>query len=264
MESDGRKDRYHIDTLSRALSALFAFSPQRSEWTLDQLAEHLGLNKTSLLRIVRTFLDERLLVRDGDAYRLGPRVMDLSNAFLSTLSVHQAANPSMTELARDTGETASLAILDDLEVVYIAIEQTQREIGIQAEIGGRHPAHATALGKVLLAALGDPEVRRRLEGRELSRLTHRTIVDPEQLILALEVVREQGYATDDEERGIGVRCVAAPIYDHRGAATAALSVSGPIFRMTDATLPGVREQVVAAAWRISSELGCSEGVLAAP
>lgn len=261
MESDRSRNRYHIDTLSRALSVLFAFTPNRREWTLDELTEHLGLNKTSLLRIVRTFQDEKLLVREADVYRLGPRVMSLSNTFLSTLSVHNAAVAPMAELADSTGETVSLAILDDLEVVYVAIEQTQREIGIQAEIGGRHPAHATALGKVLLAALDDDEVRQRLAGRQLRRLTHRTIVDPDQLQVTLETVREHGFATDDEERSIGVCCVAAPIYDHRGVASAALSVSGPIFRMTDATQLAVRRKVVAAARRISAELGFGEGVL---
>lgn len=255
-------DRYHIQVLSRAVRVLYSFSARRPSQTLDGLSERLDINKTTLLRIVRTLESEQLLLRSGDHYRLGPRVLGLGNAFLSTVSVHEIAREPMRDLAERSGQTVSLAILDDFHVVYIGIEQAQREVGIQGEIGGRHPAHATGLGKVLLAALDDEALEARVAGRELSRLTHRTIVDPERLVARVRQVRDEGIAVDDEERGIGIRCIAAPIRDHRGDTVAAVSVAGPIFHMTDDALERIRGQLLETAEEISRLHGYDEAVVA--
>lgn len=258
---DAKDDKYKLQILSRAISVLFAFSAKEPRLSLDELAAKSGLNKTSLLRILRTLEIERFLMRSGDHYRLGSRVLELGNVYLSTLSVHGVAQPFMSNLAESCNQTISLAILDAFEVVYIGIEQAQREVGIQGNIGARHPAHATALGKVMLAALSDKDLKQLLEGRELKRLTHRTIVSPQALLERLAQVREQGYAVDDEERGIGIRCVAAPIYNHQGKAVAALSLAGPIFHMTDDAMTRYKAQLLEAVTRISEQLGYSEALI---
>ncbi len=250
--------KYHVQNLARALQVLFVFSSVQQEWSLEQLAAELKLNKTSLLRIVRTLEKERFLLRREQGYRLGPRVLELANVYLSTLSVHRVARVYMEALARACQQTVSLAILEGTEVVYIAIERTQREVGIQSEIGGRHPAHATALGKVMLAGLPDEEVRSRYQGAPLRRLTHRTIVEFDTLLERLHEVRAKGFAVDDEERGIGIRCVAAPIYDRNGLVVAGLSLAGPIFHMTDEILPSYRRQLLSAVGELSRELGYDE------
>jgi DNA-binding IclR family transcriptional regulator len=252
--------QYQLASLSRALNVLFVFSAQQPELSLEELSERVSLNKTSLLRILRTLEAEHFLLRSNGRYRLGPRVLDLGNVFLSTLSVHRVAQPIMDVLARSCEQTVSLAILDDLEIVYIAIEQAQREVGIQGEIGGRHPANATALGKVLLAGLDDAQLKRLLKGAELKRLTHRTITIPEKLLAHLEQVRDRGYALDDEERGIGIRCVAAPIRDHSGNVIAGISLAAPIFHMTEESLPKYTEKLLAAAGEISRQMGYTTDV----
>lgn len=254
-EANEPDQKYRVQILSRSIAVLFAFSAKQPERSLDDLAAELAINKTSLLRILRTLEAEGFVLHDDERYRLGPRVLDLGNVYLSTLSVHGAAQREMARLADAFGQTVSLAILDGFDVVYIAIEHAQRDVGIQGEVGGRHPAHATGLGKVLLADLDAGQLDALLDGRELKRLTHRTIVDPDQLRERLLQVREDGYALDDEERGIGIRCVAAPIRDHRGRVTAALSVAGPIFHMPEEILPDVRRQLIGAADRVSRTLG---------
>lgn len=254
-------EKYRLQILSRAISVLFAFSARQPERTLDALAHGLDINKTSLLRILRTLEMERFVLRDGERYRLGPRVLDLGSVFLSTLSVHDAALPEMAHLAASCGQTVSLAILDEFDVVYIGIEHAQREVGIQGEVGGRHPAHATGLGKVMLADLEPERLDALLIGRDLRRLTHRTIVDPDVLRERLIAVRRDGYALDDEERAIGIRCLAAPIRNHDGRVTAALSLAGPIFHMLDETLPFVRSSMLEAVERISSKLGYNPGLV---
>ena len=253
-------NKYHLQHLARALQVLFVFSPQRPEWSLEDLARELELNKTSLLRVLRTLEHERFLLRRGGGYRLGPRVLDLANVYLSTLTVHRTSQAYMEGLAKTCQQTVSLATLEGREVVYVAIEQAQREVGIQSEIGGRHPAHATALGKVMLADLDDEEVRKLYENVTLKRLTHRTIVELDALIARLHEVRALGYALDDEERGIGIRCVAAPIYDRTGCVIAGLSLAGPIFHMTEDVIPAYRKALLKATESISQELGFSGSV----
>ena len=255
-------NKYYLQHLARALQVLFVFSANRSEWTLEDLATELELNKTSLLRIVRTLESERFLLKRGQTYRLGPRVLDLANVYLSTLTVHRVSRPYMEQLAQVCQQTVSLATLEATEVVYIAIEQAQREVGIQSEIGGRHAAHATALGKVMLADLTDDAVRELYEGVELVRLTHRTIVELEKLIDRLHEVRTLGYALDDEERGIGIRCIAAPIYGRDGRVIAGLSLAGPIFHMTEEVIPAYRTALLKATHDISQELGYQPDLVA--
>ena len=249
------EDKYKVQLLSRALNVLFAFTTKKPRRTLDDLAAELAVNKASLLRILRTLESEKILLRFGDHYALGPRVLELGNSYLSTLSVHEVAQPYMVSLAEICDQTVSLAILDEFEVVYIAIEHAQREVGIQGEIGGRHPAHATGLGKVLLADLDEARLGRLLENRELKPLTHRTITTAEALRTRLEQVRREGVALDDEERGIGIRCVAAPIRDRSSRVVAGLSLAGPIFHMTDDKIPLYTETLLQGALAISEQLG---------
>lgn len=258
-EQPASDERYRLQILERAIEVLFGFGGDAPEQSLDDMAVRTGINKTSLVRILRTLEPAGFVVRDDDRYRLGPRVLDLANAYLSTLSFHKVARPHMEALARACRQTVSAAVLDAPDIVYVAIEQAQRELGIQGEIGGRHPLHATALGKVLLAGLPEDERRACLEMRPLERLTHRTIVDVDELLAVVARVERDGYAIDDEERGIGIRCVAAPIRDFTGRVVAAMSVAGPIFHMGDATLAAIREQLLAAVRAVSIELGYGEG-----
>jgi DNA-binding IclR family transcriptional regulator len=163
----------------------------------------------------------------------------------------------LERLAAERGETASLAVLADGEVVYVSIVRGQREIGIQSDVGARHPVHCTALGKVLLASLPEDQVRDILLHGGMPRHTPRTIVTPDAFVTALAEVRRQGYAVDDGERSPDIRCVAAPVQDHHGRVVAALSASGPLFRLDDAVFADLSKAVVAAAGVVSHRLGAS-------
>lgn len=251
----GDETKYVVQILARALRVLWALASRNDGWTLDDLSQHLDVNKASMLRILRTLEADRVVLREGDAYVLGPRVLELSHGYLRDLELDAVAKPFMQRLAGQTGQTVSLAVLDELDVVYIAIEKAHRELGIQGQIGGRHPANATALGKVLLADLDPAELTARLGGDELPRLTHRTLYTPDAVIAHLEQVRAQGFAVDDEERGIGIRCVAAPIRSADGRVIAAISVAGAIFHMSDDVFAENTERVLETAASISSRFG---------
>ena len=247
--------KYTVQILARAIHVLGALAGRVQGWSLDELGAELGIAKASLLRILRTLEDEGVVRREADLYFVGARVLDFSHGYLRGLELTRVARPLMEGLAQRTGQTVSLAVRDDLEIVYVAIERAQQDIGIQGEIGARHPANATALGKVLLADLDPADAAALFAGRDLVRLTHRTLTDPDALLRHLDVVRRQGYAVDDEERGIGIRCVAAPVRRADGRAIGAISVAGPIFHMTEDVLPRYRQWLLDATAQASARFG---------
>lgn len=254
-EASSSDGKYTVQILARAIHVLGALAGRVQGCSLDELGSALGIAKASLLRILRTLEDEGVVRRDGERYFLGARVLDFSHGYLRGLELTGVARPLMEDLAHRTGQTISLAVRDGLEIVYIAIERAQQDIGIQGEIGGRHPANATALGKVLLAGLDPVEAADLVTGRQLVRLTHRTLTDPDALLRHLEMVRRQGFAVDDEERGIGIRCIAAPVRRADGRVIGAISVAGPIFHMTEDVLPRYREWLLDATAQASARFG---------
>ncbi len=248
-------ERYRIKVLSRACAVLAAFDDAAPRMTLDELQRAVDVPKPTLFRIVRTLELEGLLVRDDDRYSLGSRVLTLAHLFLRQTSLPRLAEAPFRALARDLGLSISLAMLDDLEVVYLAVENPAHELGLQGDIGRRHPANATAVGKVLLAYLDPAPLAERLRAAPLTRLTPATRTEPEALLAHLAEVRQDGYAVDDEERGIGIRCVAVPIRDANGTVIASMSCAGPTPRVDRTAVTTLVPRLRATADTISSLLG---------
>jgi len=201
---------------------------------------------------------------EAGAYTIGIKAFEVGATYLAQVDFPQTARAALEELAATCKETASLGVLSKGEIVYIAIEHAQREIGIQSQIGTRHPAHCTALGKVLLADLPDDEVERLLATTGLPALTEHTITSPVALLVELQDVRRRGYAIDNEERAYGVKCIAAPIRAYSGRAAGAISVSGPAFRVSAETLPGLIAAVMEAAATVSRRQGFRETTTRVP
>lgn len=220
------------------------------------LARKVGLHPTTTIRMLES-LKARGMVRqrpDG-LYELGPRVIDLSHAYLRRLSIASHANELAEALARRTDETASVGVLDDGQVLYIAIAHGQSEIGIQSSAFARHPVHCTALGKAMLAQLPWADAALLLTSRPRDRQTANTLTDLDAVRDDLARIAARGYSVDDEERVAGVRCIGAPIRDHRGITVAAISISGPAFRVTTALVPDLAAAVIAVADEASARLG---------
>lgn len=248
-------ERYRIKVLSRACTVLAAFGDAAPRMTLDELQRVVAVPKPTLFRIVRTLELEGLLVRHEDRYSLGSRVLTLAHHFLRQTSLPRLAEAPIRALARDLGLSISLAMLDDLEVVYLAVENPAHELGLQGDIGRRHPAHATAVGKVLLAYLDPALLTERVRTATLARLTPATRTEPDDLLAHLADVQRHGYAVDDEERGIGIRCVAVPIHDATGMVIASMSCAGPTPRVERQTVPALVERLRTTADTISGLLG---------
>jgi DNA-binding IclR family transcriptional regulator len=225
---------------------------------VTELGRRLGIDKSTAHRLLAT-LRARGFVRvhpGTQRYTLGLRLAGLGAAAVRGIELTDIARPYL-ELLRDrTGEAAHLAVLAEGEVLFLAKAAGPGALTVNAGVGTRTPAHCTALGKVLLAGLlGTEELDRVIAQRGLARHTPHTITSREELISHLEEVRRQGWALDDEERDLGLRCIAAPAYDAGGRVVAAVGISGPTSRITPDRIAQIAEDVCAVAHSISRELG---------
>jgi IclR family KDG regulon transcriptional repressor len=256
------KSEYSIQTVVNALRVLEAFETSEKLGVTD-LAHRLELHKNNVFRILATLEESGWVEQTEDeTYRLGASCVRLSHAYARSRSLTRLARASLECLCRDTCETAHLGVLRDYEVVHLDGELSSAPVVGSLRIGDRIPAHCTALGKVLLAC--GPKATLEAYDRDVvarggvAWRTHGTLVDREKLFEHLRRVAAQGYAIDHEEFVPGVACTAAPVYDADGRLVAALSISGPSFRMTpDAIENALAPRVVAEATALSRRLGFS-------
>ena len=229
-----------IQSLARGLKILDILSQAQEGVSITELAETLGVDKASASRLVATLVNYGYAEKDEQTRRfhLGPQVVPLSRSVLARLSMREVAKPFLRQLMECTGECVHLAVPAQGRVLYVDQVESPATLRVNAQVGTLNPLHCTALGKALLA-FGDLELPTTLES-----FTPHTITDPGNLHKNLQQVRAQGYAVDDEEFDLGVRCIAVPVFDFRGKATASIGVSGPATRVTPERLPELAASVV--------------------
>jgi IclR family acetate operon transcriptional repressor len=225
---------YSIAALRASLDVLDRFTEQES-WGLSDLTQEVGQSKTRVFRILNTFEECGYLVREqgSGSYRLGPRLSALSNGSVKFEQLRWRAIPPLQTLAESTGETVHVGILYGAEVVTVQLVEGRHEIRMHSTVGKRSPAHASSLGKVLLAYFPEPEIDEFLRTAELTAMTPNTVTDPIEFKRILLDIRSTGFALDNEELELGLRCVAAPITDHTGLVVASVSVSAPAIRLSE-------------------------------
>jgi len=242
-----------LSSVVKSLDVLESFTEERPELSLTEISQHLQTHKSSVFRILGTLEFKGFLIKDRESnkYRLGFKLLDLANRVLHRYNLRDHAGPLMEQLAEKTGEMIHLSILDGAEIVYLEKKGQGQVLTVATRVGGRHPAYASAMGKVLLAGLSSEEAAQRLGRRPLKKYTPQTINDPSTLFKVLEQVNIEGYSIDDEEAFPGIRCVAAPIRDRGGQVIAALSVSAPIQRMDESKVRKLQGMLVETAGQIS-------------
>jgi DNA-binding IclR family transcriptional regulator len=261
--ASGETSPYVVRSVARALDVLIALGEAGRAATNLELSALVGLHPTTTLRMLETLRSRGLVRQLADAsYEVGPRALDLGNAFLRRLSISRFAVEIAEELAAAASETASVGVLDEGRVLYVAIAQGQENLGIQSVPYARHPVHCTALGKTMLAALPWDEASRILALHPRERLTQNTLVELGALRQELEKTASRGYAVDREERTAGVTCIAAPIRDHLGHVAAALSVAGSTFRLRKQGVDKLARLVMEAAAAASERLGAATPTVA--
>jgi DNA-binding IclR family transcriptional regulator len=265
-ESRGVSPRYRIQAIERAVSILNAFSPEDPELGVTELAERLGLHKSTVHRFMVNLNAAGLVERNPRTgrYRLGLRIFELGGLVMQQMNLWDEALPFLEGLVHDTGETGHLAVLDGGEAIYIERVEARRALRVPSAIGRGYPAHATNLGKVLLADLPPERVEQIVAERGLAAFTPHTITDPEALEAELERIRALGYAVDNEEYDEGLRCIGAPVRDHSGHVVAALGIGGPVTRITPDRVGDLAELVMTAARGLSRRLGAHRSGAYAP
>lgn len=225
------RETQSVQALERGLAVLQVFSHEHPALTLSDVARLTGITRATARRILLTLERLGMVRSDGRRFSLTPRVLSLGWAYLSSLSIWEIAEPLMRDLVDRTGESCSAATLDLPEVVYVARVPTRRIMSITLGVGTRLPAHATSMGRVLLAGLPPRELDAFLDGTALEPYTPRTVVDADRLRRVVGEVREQGWALVDQELELGLRSIAAPLRDADGRVIAALNVSAAASRV---------------------------------
>jgi DNA-binding IclR family transcriptional regulator len=248
--------QYAVRAVVRGLDILLSIAEGTQPLDLTSISSRTQLHTATVFRLLETLKLRGFVQRDANGmYRIGSRAFEVGSAFLRNVSLWTEAGRIAEQLVEATGETASLGILERGEVLYIAIAHGQAELGIQSVAGTRHPLHCTALGKALLADLPWSEARTLLGPAPLKRLTRKTITNLDALREELREVLRLGYAVDDEERLVGVRCIAAPIREHSGRVVAALSAAGPTTRLVGTHLESIIRQVHLVSQEASANFG---------
>jgi IclR family acetate operon transcriptional repressor len=240
-----------VSVLDRVTAVFDAFGELDEGLGVSELARRANLPKSTVSRIAADLVGQRFLDRDGDMLYLGVRLFELGQTVAQPRRLRQLALPVMTELRDATGQTVHLAVLDGVDVVFIAIVRGGPLPTPLARVGGRLPAHATALGKAILA-FSPKDVAERIVHGGLVRRTPHTLVESSALQRELVDIRRTGTASELQECAIGRTCTASPILGHGGTPIAAISVTGSV----DAVVPDrVAPAVRAAGMTLSRRFG---------
>lgn len=246
-----------IQSLARAFSILEEVAREREGLGLADISRRVGLHNSTTFHLVKTLTTLGYLrqIADTKRYRIGRPLFALAAGALDEIEMVSLANPVLQDLARESGESCYFAVRMGYSIVVIARTPGPGAFQLTDRIGVVRPAHCTALGKVLLAALPADQLELFLRQAELTAMTPKTITDKNALRQELEEVRRYGLAYDDGEFDAEVRCLAVPVRDFTGTVVGAIGISGPIWRLSMQSLQSRSRLVEAAADRLSADYG---------
>lgn len=250
-----------VQTIERVSLILDILGNSPHGISVGELSEKTGLPKGTTHRLLTSSAYFDIVRQDSvtKKYHLGFKLVELGNRLLGQLDFRTEARPYLKELAERTKETVHMVILDRNEGLYVdKVDAAEHSSGLRmvSSLGSRIPAHCSAVGKVLLASLSEEKLLNLVQEKGLPRRTENTITDFEKLKQHLQLIREQGYAFDNEENEKGIQCVGAPIIDQRGKVLAAISISVPCIRVNAATLQTtLKNHVTETAMKISMNMG---------
>ena len=251
--------RYAVPGLERGLNILKLFNRERRSIGAPEMARELGIPRSTVFRIAQTLAAMGFLERIGRDYALGPAVLTIGFAYLDSLDLVELANPVLARLRDRTGCSAHLAIRRVTEIIYLSRHASRSAISSSVTVGTALPAHATIMGRVILADLSDAELTELYAGQTLARFTDQTPTSQAALRALLAADRRRGYAISTAFFERGVTAVAAPVRDHAGRAIAAINVTAVDAALDPRQLAGeIKDAVCEAARTISTLLGAPE------
>lgn len=245
-------------TVKKAMDILDCLAAEAVPLSAIELSRKLGISRSTAYRLLTTLSTGGYVTQDvasPEKYRLGYKILELASNLLNSIELRQQALPILKELRDFANETLHLVVIERGQVVYIDKLECSQAVRMHSSIGRLGFVHSTAVGKAMAAFMPKDTLASIIELHGLPALTPNTITDEASLLQELDKVREQGYAIDDVENEEGIRCVGAPVFGYEGEPVAALSLSGPAFRMTSERVEELSEAVRMTAARISRELG---------
>jgi DNA-binding IclR family transcriptional regulator len=249
-------NEYNVRAVERALQILGCFDDEHPERGISEIAQVAGLHKATAYRIVTTLVNYGYLewIPESQKYKLGLELSNLGYKVIRRMDLRREALPYMKKMVEEWDEACDLSIFDQGSVFYIEVLRGNHALTIAAAVGQRLPAYCTASGKLFLAYLPHEELDAVLN-QSLIAYTGNTITSPEMLRAQFKVIREQGYAVDNEEYEVGICAVSAPIFNRFGAVIAAIGGPSPTSRMTPERITEIAEALKEAARAISRRMG---------
>jgi IclR family KDG regulon transcriptional repressor len=245
-----------IQSVGRALAILEQFSHDERTLGVTEIAKRVGIHKSTCFGLLHTLQQLGYIQQDASngQYGLGLKTFELGQAYFDGLDLRYITRPFLLEMVEKTQETVHLVVAEGCRAVYIDKVESSHAMPISSRIGQEAILHCTGVGKVLLAHMRD-EDRDQVVSKGLERYTEHTITDECELLEHLKRIRECGHGIDNQERELGLRCVAAPIFNARKQAIAAISISGPISRITREKQGDLSKVIKQATQEISRKLG---------
>lgn len=247
------------ESLKRGVDALMFLASRRSAG-VTEIAEALGVNKSTAFRMMETLMPDNIVEKNLDTaqYRLGPAILKLADRYYSSLSAAAVARQHMERLSEVVGESVHLCVVSNNRAVVIDQIACAGILMANAKIGSTEPLHCSSVGKCLVAFA--PEVRRERMIKEINyeEYTPHTITSEERFLEEIKKIKNNGFAIDNMELSQDVRCVSAPIFNNKGECNYSLGVSGPVSRMTDLKVERIIKEITKTAKKISAELGYEE------
>jgi len=248
-----------IRAVERALDVLECFSIKTPELSMTQIAEKIGINKSTVHRLLATLERKRFVERDpvSGTYRAGIHLLQLAYLAMETNDLRRVSEPFLHKLWELFRETVDLAVFDGNEIVFISVLESPQRVKLAAAVGQRLPVFCTASGKAILAYMPETTVLHLLE-HDLQEYTAFTVVAPEQILKDLRQCQQQGFAITEQEYEDGINAIGAPVIGRNGLPIAAVSVAGPAYRLTREKMVQIGPSLRATADEISQEIGTTQ------
>jgi IclR family pca regulon transcriptional regulator len=214
-----------VQSFARGLSIITCFGADNPVMTLSEIAERVNLSRAAARRFLLTLENLGYVSLDGRNFQLTAKVLDLGYGYLSSLSLPEIAQPHLEVLASKVHESASASVLDGTDIVYVARVPIRRIMSVKINIGTRMPAHATSMGRVLLAGLATPNLKAMISNLEIPKYTRNTITSKSVLLQEINKVKTQGWSINDQELEYGLRSIAVPIFNKAEEIIASINIS---------------------------------------
>lgn len=249
-----------VQSVDRALSIMEVLSDYDEGLGITEISTKIDLHKSTVYRLLGTLIYKGYVKQDKSTnkYKITFKLFELGNKSIENIDIVSVSRPFIEDLMERVNEVVHLVLLEGEEIVYIDKVESHNTIRMHSNIGKRSPAYSTSVGKAIMAYLPKQKIKEIWDNSEIKKYTKYTITDFDKFMEELKGIRKIHYAIDDEENELGVRCIGAPIFNHKNEPIAAISISGPTSRVTKESVEKQAKWVMKYAEMISKELGYKE------